>query len=166
MFKRISILVLSLVALRAQAVFEVGQTVPDQCWKTIDDGEFCLVAAHHTVRVLLFGSGWCGACNEEFQELVPKSSEFNLKPVTFVSLSAAGWTRPAPPDQAFLKEWKDKFQIPFIVAASPKDAGTKFFEPPIYIPSVAVIDQTGKLAYKAVEPGVEPLFQEIRKLLP
>ena len=164
-FAHLVLFAISLFALQAQAVIEVGDGVPDQCWKTSETTDYCLNQTQ-TIRVLLFNSGWCGSCNEEFQALIPAITEFDGKPITFISLSAAGWSRPAPPNSKFLQQWKEKHNIPFTVAASPKDLGASFFEPPHYIPNVAVIDQTGKLRYKAIEPGVEGLLKEIRKLLP
>lgn len=149
----------------ANAVIEVGDAVPSQCWKTVDDSTYCTDEDWGSVRVLLYNAGWCGPCNSEFSELVPKVGKYKDKPVVFISLSSAGWTSGSTPSKQFLTEWKDKFKIPFYTAASPKDAGKKFFDPPLYIPNVAIVDRAGNLAFKAVNPGVDKIFSEVDKLL-
>lgn len=152
-------------ASRAFGVYQVGDPVPNLCWNTSGLSQVCLDYAPGVVRVLLFNAGWCGPCNEEFKEIGPKVKEFDGKPVIFVSLSSDGWTNGSKPDSTFLREWEVKHNIPFLVAASPKDAGKKFFDPPLYIPNVAIIGKDGKLAYKAVNPGVSAVFEEVRKHL-
>lgn len=148
------------------AVYEVGDTVENLCWKDVDENNFCLDSAKDEVRVLLYNTGWCPPCNSEFQELSPQVREFKNKPVKFISLSAAGWSKQSLPDTKFLNEWKNKHSLDdFVVAASPKDPGKKFFEPPIYIPNVAIIGKDGKLAYKAVNPGVNAILAQVRRLM-
>lgn len=164
MFRNFALLAVTLITLHAQALIQVGENVPNKCWKTVEETEFCLDDAKDTVRVLLYNTGWCGDCNAEFTKLVPRVKELSNQPVTFVSLSAAGWTRPAPPDLQFLIEWKEKHEIPFTVAASPKDAGKLFFESPQTIPNVAIVDKTGKLAYKSIEGSLDEMFKEIKRL--
>jgi len=146
-------------------VIEVGDNVPEFCWSGIDDNKVCLPNYANTVRVLIYGTGWCPDCNREMQELVPRVGEFHAKPVTFISLSSQGDVQGAPPTKEFLVAWRDRHKIPFIVAASPRDAGKNFFAPPIYIPNVVVIGRDNRLAYKAIEPKIEDLLAEIRKTL-
>ncbi len=162
---------LPLVALffsfQAFAVIEVGQPVPNQCWTTDSGSSVCLDQVPNAVHVLLFNAGWCGPCNQEFDEFSPRVGEFDGKPVVFLSLSASGWTNPSTPDATFLGAWRTKHHIPasVFVSASPKDAGKAFFTPPLYIPNVVIVDQQGNLAYKAVEPGVDEMFAQIHKLI-
>lgn len=159
------ILCLAVLCSQAFGVFQVGDLIPNQCWKTSEETQFCLRDAQGSVRVLLFNAGWCGPCNSEFEELVPRVSEFQGKPVSFISLSASGWSQSQSPDTKFLTEWKDKHEVPFVVAGSPKDAGKQFFEPPLYIPSVVILDAMGNLTYKQVNPGVDKMFKEVNRLL-
>lgn len=149
----------------ARPVIEVGQDVPDMCWSGIGEQRICLSGFADTVRVLVYSTGWCPACNQEMSELAPRAKEFEGQPVTFVSLSAQGDQHGSEPTEDFLKSWKERHNIPFLVAASPKDAGKSFFAPPLYIPNVAIVGKDGKLAYKAVGPEVDAVFAEIKKAL-
>jgi len=149
----------------AFAVIEIGDEVPEMCWTASDDSQHCLSHNPNNVRVLLYNTGWCPPCNAEFKELSPAVKEFDGKAVTFISLSSQGWKKGSTPDKQFLNEWKDKHAIPFTVAASPKDAGKAFFEPPYYIPSVVIIDQKGKLVFKEVSSPVEHTLKQVRDLL-
>jgi thiol-disulfide isomerase/thioredoxin len=151
-------------SVHALAVIEVGQNVPDQCWNTSEGTQFCLSSASNTVRVLLFNAGWCPPCNQEFSELIPEVGQFANEPVTFVSLSAQGFTHGASPNQQFLQQWKEKYSIPFTVAASPNNFGTDF-ETESYIPNVAIITKDQMLFYAAIAPGVDVTFQQINAAL-
>ncbi|MBI3294703.1 MAG: redoxin domain-containing protein [Deltaproteobacteria bacterium] len=161
--------VVSLLAVMAQvslAVYQVGDSVAEMCWQTeMAEKAVCLGEPKDSVKVLIYNSGWCPGCNRELHDLALRVSEFSGQPVAFYSLSAEGWTRGVPADAKFLNEWRAKHHIPFPVAISPRDVGKKFFEPPIYIPNIAVIDRQGRLAFKAIEPSIDELFVEIRKLL-
>lgn len=162
----LGLVLLLLVSRPAFAVYEVGQPVArDMCWLTLYDYQICVGDIRDSVVVLLYNAGWCGPCNDEFQELGRRVGEYKDKPVIFISLSASGWTQSQAPDQQFLGEWQKKHNISFLVAASPKDAGKKFFEPPLYIPSVAILDHDGKLAYKAVSPGISAILSQVDTLV-
>lgn len=165
MKQRLLLLALFFVSVPLYAVIEVGDSVPNKCWKTADSSQYCLEDANQNVKVLLFNAGWCGPCNSEFEELGQRTSEFHGRPVTFISLSSDGWNHGAAPDSTFLGEWKEKHKLDFIVAGSPKDAGKSFFEPPIYIPNVAIVGTDGKLFYKGTNPGVDAIFDEVHKAL-
>lgn len=158
-------LVFGLLSQVALAALEKGDVVPNKCYTTVDAKQFCLDDAKDTVRVLIHNAGWCGPCNEEMQHLVPEMTQYKGMPVTFVSVSAYGWTSGSMPDQKFLTEWKNKFSIPFTVVGSPRDAGKTFFDPPHFIPNVAIIGKDGRLAYKEVAPEVNVLLQEVNSLL-
>lgn len=158
-------LVLAIAVNSAFAVYKVGDVVDNMCWQDVTEKEVCLEQHKAKVRVLLYNAGWCPPCNEEFSEISPLTGEFDGQAVEFISLSASGWSKTAPPDAKFLKEWKAKHGIPFTVAGSPKDAGKQFIEPPLYIPNVAIIGKDGKLAYAEVNPGVPAILAEVRRLL-
>ncbi len=146
-------------------VLEIGDEVPDMCWKDAESQDLCLNFFALRVRVLLYNTGWCPDCNVEMEELVPHLKEFAEKPVLFLSLSASGNTSSAPPDSEFLKEWTLKHQIPFPVLASPKDPGKKFFEPPYHIPAVVIVGSDNRVFYKEVEPPIEMLLQKVNEAL-
>jgi len=154
-----------LLAGQAVAVVQKGEIVPNKCWQTVDEKQFCLDDAKDTVRVLIHSAGWCGPCNAEMAELAPKVGQFNGKPVTFISISGNGWEHGSLPTTDFLKAWQSKYAIPFPVVASPKDAGKAYFEPPLYIPNVVIIDKAGRLIYKDFAPGVETIFAEVNAAL-
>jgi len=154
-----------LFAVQAMAVYEVGDYVDNMCWKNASGENRCLDNYEGHVRVLLYNAGWCGPCNSEFDELKGKLAQYDGKRVTFLSLSSAGWTNGTQPTPQFLNEWRDKFGLKIPVLASPKDAGKSFIKPPLYIPNVAILDIDGRLAYKAVNPGVPVILQKVNGLL-
>ena len=143
---------------------EIGEKVPNLCYQDAAQRSVCLDDAKTTVRVLIYNAGYLGACNAEMGELVPKVTEFEAKPVTFYSLSIGGWSSGELPDAPFLKEWKEKFDIPFHVAASPNNPGKEFF-PSARIPSAVVIDKEGKLAFRQIHATVDQVLGEVRRLL-
>lgn len=146
------------------AVLEVGDTVPEMCWKDAQDQDVCLSQYPEKVRVLLYNTGWCPSCNEEMEQLIPQLDTLKDEPLIFMSLSAQGFTS-AVPDAQFLKEWKEKHSIPFPVLASPKDPGKKFFEPPYSIPAVVILGKNGAVAYKEVGPEVDAILTQVRLAL-
>lgn len=152
-------------ALSAGPVLQVGDPVPEMCWKDIDDQDFCLNFYALRVRVLIFNTGWCPDCNVEMEELIPRLPEFAEKPVLFLSLSASGFSSSEPPSSEFLKSWKEKHNIPFPVLASPKDPGKKFFDPPYMIPSVAIVGMDNRLFYKANGPDIDTLIDRVNEAL-
>ena len=155
----------SILGIDAHAVIEVGEDVPEYCWTDVSEKKVCHPAFVGNVRVLIYSTGWCPDCNKEMAILAVRSNEFEDKPVTFISLSAQGDIQGAPPTTAFLKTWKERHKIPFLVAASPRDAGKNFFAPPIYIPNVVIIGRDNRLAYKAIGPTVDEVFAEIKKAI-
>ena len=152
-------------ALPEPKVIEVGDNVPEFCWTDVHDMKLCHPTFVNTVRVLIYGTGWCPDCNKEMAAIVARVNTYKDKAVTFISLSAQGDLAGAPPTLEFLKTWKERHQIPFYVAASPRDAGKNFFAPPIYIPNVVIIGRDNRLVYKAVSPSVDEIFAEIKKAL-
>ncbi len=161
--------VFALVSQSAFALFAVGEKPTNYCWQDADDNKVCLDDLCQ-VRVLMYNTGWCGPCNAEFNEVVSTTNEFNGKPVTFISLSAEGWSAGTKPDKKFLQEWRAKHKLDrglanILVAASPRDAGRDFFASPS-IPNVVIIDAGGEVAYKAIGPGMKEVREQVRKLLP
>ena len=102
-------------------------------------------------------------CNGEFQELIPRLGEVNNLNVNFISLSAAGWSAVEIPTTEFLQEWQQKHQIPFDVAASSRDPGIYFFKN-ARVPSVVIIDQKRKLAFKKLSASIDEIFEEIKRI--
>lgn len=159
------LLTLALLATPLFAVLEIGDAVPkDMCWTDRFEQKLCLSDIHGAVVVLVYNTGWCPGCNDEMAEMSRRFSEMKGKPAVFFSLSSEGYGKGAPPDKDFLNDWQKKHSIPFMVAASPKDAGKSFFKPPYYIPSLVIIDKEGKLAFKEVEPAVTKVFEEVNRL--
>ncbi len=148
----------------AFAVYNVGDTVENICWKDHQNKDVCLKDLKG-VKVLLYNAGWCGPCNQEFQELSPQVKKYDGKAVNFISLSCSGWSHGSSPTQDFLKEWKQEHNLSFTVAASPRDCGKLFIPPTIYIPNVAIIDADGKLALAEIDPGVSGVFSKVDQLL-
>ncbi len=154
------------------AVYQVGETPKNYCWKDINDQSVCLddPSIQSQIRVLMYNAGWCGPCNTEFQDLVNETRQFKNKMVAFLSLSASGWTSSAAPDKKFLKEWSTKHKLDqaeaqVLVLGSSRDAGRDFFED-VRIPNVAILDGNGTIIYKAVNPGLKAIAAQVKKVLP
>lgn len=171
--KRLVMFSLIILAVNALGVVEIGQPAPNFCYTDINMQKVCLNDLKGQVVVLIFNAGWCGPCNSEMAEMAPASQEFANKPVTFISLSGAGWSQGSSPNQSFLKEWKSRHNIPdkeadgvnFIVASAPNDFGKSFIAPPIYIPNGAVLDKDGILVSKGIDTPVEQTMSDVRRLL-
>ncbi len=153
------------LAFPAFAALNIGDSAPNVCYLDISDNQVCVDQMKGAVVVLIYSTGWCPACNDEMRELVPRVKEFKGKPVVFVSLSSQGDTHGSDPDKAFLEAWRKKHNIPFTVAASPKDAGKNFFDPPYYIPATVILDKQGKLVSKEQGQAVDDIFAIINKNL-
>lgn len=156
--------VVSLFVLPAYGIISVGDKMPNLSWKTVDETTVSLDEMKGAIKVLLYNGGFCGPCNVEFSELVPRVDEFAGKPVVFISLSVAGWSNSSAPTTQFLREWKERWDIPFTVAAAARKEGFSFFTDP-RIPSVVIVDGEGKLVYKAINPGASTIFSKIKKLI-
>ena len=167
MHTRIALFLVAItMSLPAFALYNVGDSVSNLCWKNHEDKTVCLDDNKGEVHVLLYNAGWCGPCNDEFNDLVPKVGEFDKKAVKFISVSAEGWSRSSKPDVTFLKSWKKKHAIPFQVTGSYRDFGKNFFAPPQYIPAVVILDAKGKVHSAEVNPGADAIIREVRKLVP
>lgn len=149
----------------AAAELAVGDPAPNLCYTDIDDNQVCTGQLAGAVQVLIYSTGWCPACNQEMAELAPKAKAYQGKAVVFLSLSAQGDTHGSLPDKDFLKKWRDRHNIGFTVAASPRDAGNSFFDPPYYIPAAVILDKDGKLAAKGQGMPVSEILSHVDKLL-
>lgn len=155
----------------AASIYKVGDKPKNLCWESLK-GKVCIddgVKAGN-VQVLLYSAMWCGPCHAEFKELVPKLERFAAKKVTFISLTAGGVDSSVDPTEDTLRKWETKFAIDkakasWVVALSPRDPGRYFFDQ-VLIPSVVILDQNGKVAFKAVTPGVTKIIAEVERLKP
>lgn len=154
----------ALFVLPAYALMNVGDTMPNLSWKTVDETTVSLEEMKGAIKVLLYNGGFCGPCNTEFSQLVPRVGEFDGKPVVFISLSVAGWSQSSSPTTQFLREWKDRWDIPFTVAAASRKEPYSFFSNPL-LPNVVIVDGDNKLAYRAINPGVNAIFNKVKALL-
>lgn len=89
--------------------------------------------------------------------------------MVFVSLSVGGWSSGELPDAQFLQSWIQKFNLthaaaPFVVAASPRDAGKEFWERP-HTPNTIVVDAKGVLFDKKEHPGAQGIVEMVRNAL-
>jgi peroxiredoxin len=153
------------VAFPVFGALNVGEAAPSLCYLDVSENQVCVDQMKGAVVVLIYSTGWCPACNDEMRELAPRVGEFKGKSVVFISLSSQGDEHGSEPNKAFLEKWQKRYNIPFTVAASPKDAGKSFFDPPFYIPATVVLDKTGKLLAKEQGMSVDSLFALINKNL-
>ncbi len=157
--------VLLLIAQNLYGVVEIGEKAPSLCWKALSNQEICLDTLEDRVVVLVYSTGWCPGCQDEISELSQRYSEIKHPKLSVISLSAEGAKHGQAADEEFLKSWKEKYQIPFEVAASPNNAGKDFFKPPYYIPAVVVLDRNSVVRFKKVDASVDEIFQAVRALL-
>ncbi|NBT57661.1 hypothetical protein EBT16_02640 [bacterium] len=147
------------------AIVEIGEKAPELCWKKMDSTEVCTKDLKNKVSVLVYSTGWCPGCQDEMSELSSRYSEIKNSSVEIVSLSAEGFKHGQAVDEEFLKAWQKKFNIPFMVAASPNNAGKEFFKPPYYIPATVILDRGGVVRFKKVDASVDEIFQQVRTLI-
>lgn len=140
-----------------------GQQLPELCYETVNGGEFCTTDNLGNIQVFIYSAGWCPPCNAEMRELAPAYQEFAGEPVTFASLSAEGWARRSQPDQAFLRAWQQKHNIPFVVAGKFRDFGQNFNSPG-FIPFAVIVDPDGNVA-KSGNLSAHQILSEVRRLL-
>lgn len=145
------------------AVNSKAVSIPNKCYTTLEGTQFCTHDNLKKIQVLVFNAGWCGPCNNEMEELAPASAEFEGKSVVFASLSGEGWSHGQKPDATFLKEWKDRHSIPFVVAGTFKDFG-KDFGAQGFIPFAAIVDGEGNVT-KSGSLSAAAITSEVRRLL-
>lgn len=58
MLKHLLIAGLAVTSLSAQALIEIGDPVPNKCWKDATDQQVCLDDYKDNVRVLVFSAGY------------------------------------------------------------------------------------------------------------
>lgn len=145
--------------------YSVGDQVDNLCFTGETGARTCTEDYANTVRVLVFNAGWCGPCNEEFDELGQRVGEFHGDAVTFISVSGNGWSRNASPDQTFLHEWRERHNLPqsMVLTGKRGEYGQEFGHSAI--PNVAVLDKTGKLTYSETAPGVDATFEAVKSAL-
>ena len=140
-----------------------ASVVPNLCYDTVDGTQFCTLDKLGNVQVFIYNAGWCPPCNEEMHALAPAYSEFANSPVTFASLSGEGYAHGSKPDQTFLKSWKQKHNIPFVVAGKYKDFGQSMGASGT-IPFAVIVNQKGEsVAHGNLSPST--ITSTVRKLL-
>jgi peroxiredoxin len=139
--------------------YQVGDKVLDMCWDD-DQGQQVCLNQYKGVKVLLYNAGWCGPCNSEFDELSTAVQPYLTK-ATFIGVSGNGWSQRSNPDQAFLKQWRSRHNIPteVVIAGKKNDFGQTFGHGSI--PNVAVINKDNVLTYTDVAPGVEEILRQV-----
>lgn len=137
--------------------------IPNLCYTTLEGGQFCTNDNVGKVQVLVYNAGWCPPCNQEIAELSAGYPEFADKPVVVASLSAEGFSKRSQPDQAFLAEWKKKFNVPFVVAGKHKDFGRALGSTGT-IPFTVIVDKQGNIVKKG-SMSAGTVYNTIREML-
>ena len=166
MIKKIFVVLGLFVASLSFASLQVGDTLPTLCWTAIDGTKVCTDKPAH-IHVLMYNAGYCGPCNQEFSEVVPKLGGLDTTGMEITSLSIAGWSAGTPADVTFLGEWKAKHSIPFTVAAANRSELKLFDEIP-GIPTTVVTDAFGKITYLSLDftaTSSDELIAHLRKSL-
>jgi peroxiredoxin len=151
---RLALVVLALCVRAFGSQIQVGEPVPNFCWKDIDSRTICLDDFKGSVKVLLYNQSGCGWDDVLFDDLLPLLGEFTAKPVTFISLTLRG----------DLATWKAKHSIPFAVARGGPEA--RDLTDQLATPLTVVIDQDGLLSFSKTGTKAQLLMTEIRKLVP
>jgi peroxiredoxin len=152
-----------LVLVAAVATLSVHAAIPKLCYDTVDGTQFCTTDNTGKVQVFVFNAGWCPPCNQEMDELSAGYPEFAGKEVVIASLSGEGFSHGTQPDQAFLKAWKKKHNIPFTVAGKYKDFGSSLGATGT-IPFSVIVDKTGNVVKKGnISAG--SIYNTVRQLL-
>ena len=137
--------------------------LPKVCYTTVDGGQFCTTDNLGKVQVFIYSAGWCPSCNEEMAQMPAIYNQFTGQAVIFASLSAEGWSRGEKPDATFLRDWQQRYNIPFVVAGKFKDFG-KAFDAPGYIPFAVIVDKQGNVV-KSGSLGPSEIGDQVRQLL-
>lgn len=116
------------------------------CYTTDSGGQFCTTDNLGKVQVYIYNAGWCPDCNQEMDEMPAVFNQFQGRNVVFASLSGQN-DNSAAPDAAFLKDWRQRHNLPagFVVAGKFNDFGT-IFNPPGYVPFTVILDAQGNVA--------------------
>lgn len=158
-----------LIALAARAepvVLDVGDPVPNLCWKNELDKSVCLDDNPGRLRVLVYASPGTKGGDDEVTKLVARGKELQEEPVTFLVLVSGGEALGTVPDGTTLARFREKLAIPFPVVASPRDPGRRFFaRPGGGVPAVVVIDGERRIVHKAQGPNVEDVVRIVKKIL-
>lgn len=161
-----ALILLGALVLSPSFAYQIGETVPNLCWKDATAQSVCLDDFSDHVKVLDFGAGWCGPCNTKMAELTKRVSEFSGQKVKFFSNSIHGWQNPSTPSPQFLNEWRNRHNIPASMAVVAAPIHQLYeFSPDGYIPTLAVVDQRNVLSYRKVGASINELFAEVKRLL-
>jgi peroxiredoxin len=137
---------------------ELGQTAPDFALTDIDGNTFSLSDHQDHVVIMDFMATWCPPCVEEMGHLRQIYSNYSASGVVIMSIDVD----PSETDET-IHQFKTNYGDDWIFASGPS-VGTTYGV--IYIPTMYIIDQQGRIAYKNVGvTSASTLAAEIDKLL-
>jgi peroxiredoxin len=137
---------------------ELGQTAPDFTLTDIDGVAFSLSDYRDNIVVIDFMATWCGPCVVEMGHLKQLYTNYGAQGVVIMSIDVD----PSETNEV-IRQFKVSYGDDWIFASGPS-VGTTYRV--IYIPTLYIIDQQGRVAYKNV--GVttySTLAAEVDKLL-
>ncbi len=146
-------------------VIQKGQTVPGFCFKAIGGKQACISDSPGKIRVLIYSAGWCPGCKELMMGLAPKVADYSGKPVEFTVLLVDGFTKGAGVTDSTMQQYKTQYHYTGRIAASVKNVGKEFVEPPYYIPLVVYVGKSGELLDTQVGPEPQEVLEFIDNAL-
>ena len=114
-----------------------------------------------------FGAGWCKPCREFQQKAVGFHAKYADKGLVILGVL---WQddNAEPATNAFCKEWKTQYSIPFDEVIDPTNKYTKsFIDAGSTLPVLLVLDSAGVIRFKEVgsaEGDLESIIQDVLEL--
>ena len=165
--KYLVLMIVGLFALPALATFQAGDSLPNFSWTDANGQSHQLTDSDGNVRVLIYDAGFCGPCNDEVQALLPRVNEFAGQPVVFISVSVAGYSHDAPADAAFLQQWQNQYNFPFLVVGTDRKELALYSDQP-GTPTNVIVSKDDKLVQTIEgydDGGIDTMFAAIKSAL-
>jgi len=142
---------------------EAGPEAPNFSLPSIDGGMVSLEDFRGSIVLIDFWATWCPPCRMSIPELIRLQNEYEDEGLVILGVSLDD---PAQAPDAYLKAFKEKYKINYPILRANKQVMLDYFglEAPA-IPTMFVVDRTGRVTAKIV--GFQPaaLRNSIKKLI-
>lgn len=142
---------------------EAGPSAPDFTLEDLSGTKVSLRDHQGKIVVLDFWATWCPPCRQSIPELVALQKKYREKDVVVIGISL---DHPTQIKNSDLSAFKEKYNMNYIMLrANPKVAQDYFGNYQISIPTMFIIDKSGKIADKLVGYTPGAADRSIRNLL-